>query len=389
MNNHKKYFQWVKMVWLVWLMTACAPTPISNNLVLPSPRPEVPKNPPKFLENFQELAANTEDENNYRLGSGDELSIDVWGHPELSGKHVVGPDGKITLPLVGPFRVTGLSREQAARAITTTLTPYYVVLTVTVRVDRYASNRVLVLGRVGRPGEVHFGMTSPTLLEAISLAGGFAEARGLEGMETLPFTHCAVFRGRDQIVWIELEPLLTGKDLSLNLKLQRHDIVYIPELEEKLVYVLGEVTRPGAYRLTPNMSFLTALAKAGGPSVDAAPNRINLIRPTKGVNQSLSLSELITPNNNLNVAVQEGDIIYVPTNAIAKIDYAVKILSPFSTMLRMYADITSVRANQRIKSLNKQEETLNAREAAVNAERAANAAEKTAIDAQKAAKPLE
>lgn len=389
MNNYKRDWQWLKVVWLLGMLTACAPAPIPNNFVLPSPRPEIPKNPPKLLESFQELAASAEDENNYHVGNGDELTIEVWGHPELSGKHVVGPDGKITLPLVGPFRVTGLSREQAARAINTTLTPYYVVLAVTVRVDHYASNRVLVLGRVARPGEVHFGMTSPTLLEAISLAGGFATPHGLEGTETLPFTHCAVFRGRDQIVWIELEPLLTGKDLSLNLKLQRHDIVYIPELEEKLVYVLGEVTHPGAYRLTPNMSFLTALSKAGGPSADAAPNRINLIRPTKGVNQSLSLDELITPNNNLNVAVQEGDIIYVPTNAIAKIDYAVKILSPFSTMLRMYADITSIRANQRIESLNKQQEGLNAREAAVNSEKATNAADKAAIDAAKAAKPLE
>lgn len=368
-------FPLIKIGLLLSLLTGCASAPLSPQLILPAARPDIRTTPSNSLAEFQ-TAIQMEDEKNYHLGEGDEITIDVWGHAELSGKHVIGPDGKITLPLVGPLRVTGLSREQAAQTVNTTLGPYYLGLSTTVKVERYASNRILVLGRVNRPGEVQFGMTSPSLLEAISLAGGVAEAPGLEGGQSLPFTRCAIFRGRDQIVWIELEPLFTGQDLSVNLKLQRNDIVYVPQLEEQLVYVLGEVHRPGAYRLTPNMSFLEALAKAGGPTIDAAPNRINLIRPTEGINQSLALRDLMTPRQKINVAVQEGDIIYVPTNTIAKLNYAIQFLTPFTTMLRMYADIESIRADRQNRQLDKQEEQLKAEQAKIEMEKAAIEKEK-------------
>ena len=50
----------------------------------------------------------------YRLGEGDEITLDIWGRPELSGKHEIGPDGRITLPVVGSIRISGLTREEGA-----------------------------------------------------------------------------------------------------------------------------------------------------------------------------------------------------------------------------------------------------------------------------------
>ncbi|MEZ5671516.1 MAG: polysaccharide biosynthesis/export family protein [Thiotrichaceae bacterium] len=195
----------------------------------------------------------------------DQITIETWGYPELSPSHTIGPDGRITLPLK-PFKAVNLSREQAAQQIKDKLIPYYQTLNTTVRVDKYAANRILVLGRVIKPGEVQFGTTAPTLLESIALAGGLSNNRKTtDSGDTLPFTRCAVFRGRDKVAWIGLEPLLTGKDLRLNIKLQRNDIVYVPDLEERLIYVLGAVSHPKAFPLTPNMSFLEALSKAWRP----------------------------------------------------------------------------------------------------------------------------
>lgn len=353
------------------LLVSCS-TNISlpEQFTLPQPREETVLTPPDPLANF--ATANQDDSPNYLLGTGDDINVDVWGYPELSGTHIVGPDGNITLPLVGNFTVAHLSRQQAADHITTAFKKYYVELKTTVRINNYASNRVLVLGRVKKPGEVRFGMTAPSVLEAISLAGGFVEPIGLENGQSLPFTRCAIFRGRDQVVWIELEPLLKGKDLSLNLNLQRNDILYVPDVEERLIYVLGEVKSPGALRLTPNMSFIEALAKAGGPTIDAAPNRINIIRPSEGINQELALDALITPNQQLNIALQENDIIYVPTNTIAKINYAIKFLTPFSTLLGIYADIESIRADKQRRVLDQQQERIDVERAALENEKAAN-----------------
>lgn len=351
------------------LLTSCTPTTVSlpEHFTLPTPRETLKTSLPQALTQFQDTV---KDDSNYYLGSGDQITLEVWGYPELSGQHVIGPDGKITLPLVGPFKLLGLSRKQAAQAISAQLSPYYMDLYITVRVDQYASNRILVLGRVARPGAVQFGMTAPTLLEAIALAGGFAKASGFAGpAQSLPYSRCAVFRGHNQIIWIELEPLFTGQDLSLNLKLKRNDIIYVPDIEERLIYVLGEVHRPGALSFVPHMSFIEALAKAGGPTLDAAPNRINIIRPSEGINEALSLDELITPNEEINVALQEGDIIYVPTNTIAKINYAINILNPFSTILGIYANIESIQADRQRRQLDDLQETLETERAALEAER--------------------
>lgn len=364
-----KKFLWLNLFSALLIAACVPPPPIHPSFELPKPREEVKVTLTEPLTTFEESATPSE---NYLLGAGDEISVEIWGYPELSGRHTVGPDGRITLPLVGTVKVTDLTREQAATTIVQLLTPYYADLTTTVRVDRYASNRILVLGRVAKPGEVNFGMTNPTLLEAISLAGGLDAVKDLEGAESLPFSRCAVFRGRDQLVWIELEPLFTGKDLSLNLRLQRNDIVYIPELEERLVYILGQVHRPGAFRLKPQMSFFELLAKAGGPTEDAAPGRINLIRPEQGINQTISLEQLIAPNQYNNVALKEGDIIYVPTNTIAKINYAIRFLSPFSTMLGIYADIESIRADKESRSLDEQERRLQIEQEQFETEKAQN-----------------
>lgn len=358
---------------LMVLMVGCAPViSIPDSFVqTKTTDKEIPITKPSAVEAFQATVENNETE--YRLGTGDSITVEVWGYPELSGKHIIGPDGHITLPLVGPILLNNLSRPQAAQAIMDQLAPYYLDLTVAVRVDNYASNRVLVLGRVSRPGEINFGMTTPTLLKAISLAGGFANASGLNGeAQTLPFTRCAIFRGRDQVIWVELEPLFTGQDLSLNMELQRNDVIYIPDIKEKLVYVLGEVRHPGAFPLTPQMSFLELLAKAGGPTRDGAMDNINVIRPNAGINQPIPLSQVIAPNQSINVALQEGDIIYVPTNMIAKINYAIQILNPFATILGVYANIESIRAETERRRLDQEEERLEAERAAIEAEKAAN-----------------
>lgn len=347
--------------WLGWgllLLSGCASTtkleipPYFKN---PQQREVFKPTPTEPLLTFE---SEVKDDGNYRLGAGDQITLEIWGYPELSGAHTIGPDGRITLPLVGPFKAVDLSREQAAQAIKAQLTRYYQNLTTTVRVDKYAANRILVLGRVIKPGEVQFGTTAPTLLESIALAGGLSSSRKTENGETLPFTRCAVFRGRDKVVWIELEPLFTGKDLRLNVKLQRNDIVYVPDLEERLVYVLGAVSHPGAFTLTPNMSFLEALSKAGGPTEDAAPSKINVIRLQQGSNQQFDLDKLLQGQPQLNIALQEGDILYVPTNTIKDITYVTQILTPFSTMLSIYANIEAIRANVRLRQIENEQNRI-------------------------------
>lgn len=262
----------------------------------------------------------------YTLGAGDEITVDVWSHVELSGHHIIGPDGKITIPVSGVMEVSGLSREEAQKSIQTALAKYYSDLVVTVRVDRYTSFRVFILGRVSSPGALQFD-AQPTLLDVVTKAGGLPI--GGVGADKAGLGRCAVIR-RDQMVWIDLKALVSHGNLSLNIRLARNDLVYMPDAGDQLVYVLGEVQHPGAFRLTPDMSFLDAFTQAGGLSEDASPDRIELISSATGAGQDFKFKDLLAGPKKLNFALSEGDIIYVPKRGIAKLGYILQKASPIS-----------------------------------------------------------
>ncbi len=257
----------------------------------------------------------------YTLGAGDEIAVDVWNHPELSGKHVIGPDGKITLPVAGVIGLVDLTREQARDAIAASLLHFYSDLAVTLRVDRYTSYRVFVLGRVGAPGALQFD-AQPTLLDVVTRAvtlpiGGI-------GADKAALGRCAIIRGRDRMIWIDLKVLFNQGDMAGNIRLERNDLVYMPDAGDQLVYVLGEVKHPGAFRLTPTMSFLDAFTQAGGVTEDAADTKIEVVRSETGEQREFRLQDLLNVPQALNFGLEEGDIIYVPRRNLAKFGYVLQ-----------------------------------------------------------------
>ncbi|MDC8772983.1 SLBB domain-containing protein [Roseateles albus] len=257
----------------------------------------------------------------YRLGSGDILSMQVWGRPELTGRHVVGPDGVITLPLAGPAKVGLLTREEAALLAGRQLDRFYMAPQVQFTVEQYTSNRLTVLGRVANPGLLSFDQM-PTLLEALAKAGSLPV---IDKQATL--TRCAIIRGRDKLIWIDLKRLLNGGDVRLNLRMKPGDLIYIPDSADTMVYVLGAVHRPGAYRLTPDMSVLDALATAGGPNEDAQPKQIGIYRPARKEVEVINLQTLIDGSSRVNYSLEEGDVIFVPKSGIAEFGYVTRQLS--------------------------------------------------------------
>ncbi|AXC10140.1 Capsule polysaccharide export protein [Acidisarcina polymorpha] len=257
----------------------------------------------------------------YILGDGDEISVDVWNHPELSGKHVIGPDGKITVPIAGIVKVSELSREDAQAAIANSLIHYYSDLSITLRVDRYTSYRIYILGRAGVPGIVQFD-SQPTLLDVVTRASAITS--GGVGPDSAGLGRCAILRGRDQVIWVDLKSLLSQGSLALNIRLARNDMVYLPDAGEREVYVLGEVKHPGAFRLTPTMSFLDAFSQAGGATEDASENKIEIVRSASGTQREFRMSDLLSGPEHLNFALEEGDIIYVPRRNLAKFGYVLQ-----------------------------------------------------------------
>jgi len=303
-----------------------------------SSEPQLKLSPSNALQKF-EPAANEE----YTLGPGDEICLDFPGRPELGGKKVVGPDGRITLSLVGPLNVADKNRVEVAKLVINALSPYYKDLTVTVNVDKYGSNRVIILGSVKNPGVLYFDGT-PTLLDVIAKGGllgnsGTGTASGANGgasqRDGIP-ERCAIYRGNDQVVWVDLRQMLQSGNSMADLRLRRNDVVFVPAQQEVFVSVLGSVMHAGAVPLNADSTLASVLALSGGLAEGAGAN-IQVIQPTTGRTSTIPFKSLLTLTGADEVKLHAGDVVYVPQSGFYKSTYVIQRLSGFASLAAVAA----------------------------------------------------
>jgi polysaccharide biosynthesis/export protein len=299
------------------LQQANAPTTACQPHCDPEPSPAALQ----VLESFNEAP-----DTDYRLGPGDSVTVTVFEHPELSGPHVIGPDGTIQIPVLGSVKIAGLTANQAAKMLTQLLTGDYVAPVTSIQINSYTNNQVTVMGDVANPGVIHFD-TQPTLLEALAKAGTAKDVNG-----AVPATRCAIFRGSDRALWLDLRPLFRGNDATFNVRLHRNDIVYVPYNVDNVVYVMGQVSKPGPYAVTPNMSVVQALADAGGLNDNANPHDVVLARPSQRMKKTISLNGLMKDNDS-DYLLQAGDIVYAPKRGLAKFGYVMQQINPVTQTL--------------------------------------------------------
>ena len=303
------------------------------------PNPVLKVSPEKALESF-EPPLNEE----YTLGAGDEISLDFAGRPEMARKHIIGPDGRITLQ-TGPVKISDLTRDAAAKVIADSLASYYTNLAVTVTIDKYSANSVRVLGYVQHPGEQRFEET-PTLLNAISRAGLLSPTTTTvtkDGAVThavgngIPET-CTIFRGNDQEVQVQLRKLLTSGNALADMRLRRNDVVYVPEPKQLFVSVMGQVGKPGTIPLTPESTLTSVLAEAGccGDAGGYNP-KIHILQPSTGNDIIVEYKKVMTLAGQQEYTLHSGDVIIVPTSGFNKVTGIFQKISPVATMVSLAA----------------------------------------------------
>lgn len=160
----------------------------------------------------------------YRIGVGDTLRVDVWRNPDLSVQVPVRPDGKITVPVAGDVAVGNLTSEEVSRQIEQRLSAYIREPVVTVIVTGMGSSeyvsRVRVTGAVGQPSSMPYrpGMT---VLDVILEAGGVTEF-GNASKTTL-------YRANGERIEIRLNRILENGDMSTNYILRPGDVLTVPQ----------------------------------------------------------------------------------------------------------------------------------------------------------------
>jgi polysaccharide biosynthesis/export protein len=229
------------------------------------------------------------------------------------------------VPRIGIITVQGKTIEWLVRTIETALAKHYQSPEVNVMVTEFRNNKVFVLGRVASPGLVQLEGTG-TLLEALATCGG------LPTVATEAFlTRAMIFRGKESVIWVDLRKLLNDGNVAMNPTLRNNDLIFIPESDDELVFVMGEVMHPGAVKLKTELSLLDAVMAVGGPTEAADKKKIYLVRNEgkRGYVQPVDMGLMIGKADfRQDFLLQDGDIIYVSSQPLKKISYSIQQTSP-------------------------------------------------------------
>jgi polysaccharide export outer membrane protein len=269
----------------------------------------------------QKLAAAPESGANLpfrRIGPNDLLAIAVYGAPELSRSIRVAGDGTIRLPmLIGKIEARGAMPAELEGRIAGALTEERILVdpVVTVTISEYGSRPVSVVGAVRRPST--FPVSEKiTLLDALARAEGLSPEAGGEILVTRPGREAGA---NARVERVEVRELIEAANPAANLPLEGGEEVRVPESGR--IFVVGNVKRPGAFRVGDASAFtvLQALALSEGLAPFAAKEAF-IFRPSdSGPRKELAVAlRKILDRKAPDVPLEVGDILYIPDNRRAR-----------------------------------------------------------------------
>ncbi|MGB9144394.1 MAG: polysaccharide biosynthesis/export family protein [Acidobacteriaceae bacterium] len=248
------------------------------------------------------------------IGPADSITIQVLEAPELTQHVRVTDAGYVPLIVGGSVKVSGLTPAQASRAVENALKKGNFVLNphVTITDDQQATQNVTVLGQVKTPGYYPIG-TPRSVLDVLALAGGPTD---------LADRHITIQRhdSDTRIQYFLSNHSNTALDTSV--MVYPGDTVIVPQID--VVYVLGDVPRPGGYPMATNdgtLSLLQAVSLAGSDIPNAVARKTRLLRKQPNgtyVVMQLNLKKM-EKGEERDMLLQPNDIVYIPFSYIKNI----------------------------------------------------------------------
>lgn len=235
----------------------------------------------------------------YRLGPGDSVRITVYQSPDLNLETRLTEMGVISYPLIGSIRLGGLTVSESEAALAAALKKGDFVKNpqISVMVTQVRANQANVLGQVGKPGRVALDVAGMRLTDVLALAGGVAANAGSDTVVVTGLRNGQPFRRE-----VDLPRVFAPNGRNEDIVIQPGDAIWVDRYP--VVYMYGEVQRPGQLRLERGMTVMQALASAGGLTQRGTQRGLRVSR--RGANgqvQSLELS--------LEEALQAGDVVFV------------------------------------------------------------------------------
>jgi polysaccharide biosynthesis/export protein len=267
--------------------------------------------------------ASAPQQGDYVISAGDLVQISVFESQELQREARVGARGFLSLPLLGPVQVMGLTTAEAERRIEDLYRAKYIHDPhVSIYIKEQQGQKVTLVGAVKKPGTYDYPARR-RLLDVLALAEGFddkagksVQVRRVVDDPNVPTTYL-----------IDMDELIQKGRTELNMEIKSGDVIYVPEAGT--VYVDGAVKKPGSYPIKKQMSINEAIAAAGGLTMSADQNDVKLVRYVDGGKREviqLTQETLQTAQFGLN----DRDLVFVERNAMKSVFGSFTIyLGPF------------------------------------------------------------
>jgi polysaccharide export outer membrane protein len=264
---------------------------------------------------------------NYIIGPEDVLDVEVFNVPELAKSVRVANDGTIVLSLIGRVKAAGLTSEQLREEVENRYGETYLQNPqVSIFIKEFHAQPVSIIGAVERPGL--YQLTGPrSLIEMLAMAGGLAKRSSTPagrtlfvtrkgGFEDIPLVEGMNLVASDKLE-INIQRLLYSHEDTLNIRIHPLDIISVAKAD--IVYVVGDVRKPGGFVLEDRerVTVLQALAMAEGLLSTAAKSSARIIRQSPdGARHEIPLDlGKVLAGKAQDAELASNDILFVPGSA--------------------------------------------------------------------------
>lgn len=241
---------------------------------------------------------------NYRLGPGDEVIIDIWGTSEDHIRQTISPEGSIMISQLGPVYLNGMNINDATKHIKSAFSRKYAGVDdsetdIQVTLGQIRTIQVDIMGEVATPGTFRMSPFS-SVFHALYRAGGINDIGSLRNIQVL--------RNGKKIAGVDIYDYLFKGKTDGNIRLQEGDVIIVPPYEQ-LVSIDGNVKRPMYYEIKPNESIQSLLDYAGGFTGDAYTDMVRLSRQAGSENELYNIDK----GEFASYRLQDGDIVTIGT----------------------------------------------------------------------------
>ena len=234
---------------------------------------------------------------NYRLGPGDAVIIDIYGASQKTIQSTVSPDGEVTIEGYGPVNVSGLTVAQANARLRNTVGSRYRSSRVKLTVGQTKTIMVNVMGEVKAPGTYTLSAFA-TVFHALYMAGGTNDLGTLRNIK--------VYRNNRLVTVVDIYDYILNGKLTGNVRLADNDVIVVGPYD-CLVTIVGKVKRPMIYEMKKNESVNSLLKYSGGFAGDAYKKSVRVNRKTGREKSVYNVEEF----DFANFRIDDGDSVSV------------------------------------------------------------------------------